>query len=295
MIRKIGKVGMMTFLSRLSVLTDEVSQNWDEVLAFVEEHELPYVELRSVWRANVMDMERERLRQLRSTLAERGVKVSGLASPVFKCALDPNRPVERGDTFFASEGTVNDHMDMLKQALEVAGFFEAPGVRIFSFWRERNPELYMDEVAEHLHQAARLAEQAGVMLWLENEPSTNGGYADEVALLAAKVNSPFLRVLWDPGNERYGGKIPFPDGYEQVRSWIGHVHLKDAVYTSEHGGKCVPIGEGEACLEKQLDALERDGYTGLYTVETHFVPDGGTPADGTRRSFSGLRRIWEHA
>jgi sugar phosphate isomerase/epimerase len=170
--------------------------------------------------------------------------------------------VERGDTFFASEGTVNDHMDMLKRALEVAGFFRAPGVRIFSFWRERNPEWYVDEVAEHLRRAARLAEEAGVTLWLENEPSTNGGYAD---------------------------------GYEQVRPWIGHVHLKDAVHTPEHGGKCVPIGEGESCLQEQLSALERDGYTGLYTVETHYVPEGGRPADGTRRSFAGLRRIWELA
>lgn len=62
----------MTVFSRLSVLTDEVSQDWDEVLAFVEEYELPYVELRSVWRANVMDIEPGRLRHLRSTLAERG-------------------------------------------------------------------------------------------------------------------------------------------------------------------------------------------------------------------------------
>jgi hypothetical protein len=51
-----GKVGMMTVFSRLSVLTDEVSQDWDEVLAFVEEHQLPYVELLSVCRANVMYM-----------------------------------------------------------------------------------------------------------------------------------------------------------------------------------------------------------------------------------------------
>jgi sugar phosphate isomerase/epimerase len=242
-----------------------------------------------------MDLEPERLRLLRSTLIQRGVRVSGLASPVFKCALDPKRQVERGDTFFASEGTVSDHMEMLHRALEVAGYFEAPGVRIFSFWREHNPDPYVEEIAEHLHRAARLAETSGVRLWLENEPSTNGGYAQEVAHLVARVNSPFLRVLWDPGNERFGGNVPFPDGYEQVRPWIGHVHLKDAVYTPEQGGKCVPIGEGEACLEEQLSALERDGYTGLYTVETHFVPEGGTEADGTRRSLAGLRRIWELA
>jgi sugar phosphate isomerase/epimerase len=42
-----------------------------------------------------------------------------------------------------------------------------------------------------------------------------------------------------------------------------------------------------------LQALEADGYQGLYTIETHYTPEGGTPMDGTRMAVERLRELLE--
>jgi sugar phosphate isomerase/epimerase len=102
-------------------------------------------------------------------------------------------------------------------------------------------------------------------------------------------------VLWDPGNEEYGGRPAFPEGYEQVKRWIGHVHLKDARIDRNGCPRCVPIGSGRVRFVEQLQALEADGYTGYYTIETHYIPQGGTARDGTQRSLQALQKLLKEA
>ena len=86
------------------------------------------------------------------------------------------------------------------------------------------------------------------------------------------------------------GDSAFPEGYQEIKDLIGHVHLKDALI--EKGDpKCVPIGEGEVPFVDQLQALQNDGYTGLFTIETHYIPEGGTAMDGTNMTLQGLKNI----
>ena len=74
-----------------------------------------------------------------------------------------------------------------------------------------------------------MAESAGVTLAFENVRSCNIGTGAETARLMETVNSPNLRVIWDPGNAYVSGEArPYPDGYEVVKPWIVHVHVKDA-------------------------------------------------------------------
>ncbi len=149
---------------------------------------------------------------------------------------------------------------------------------------------YEADIVAHLKAAAAIAEREDVTLLLENEPSCNGGYAEEVGRFVRGVASEAVKVLWDPGNEAYGGKPAFPDGYEQIRDVLGHVHLKDARVEPDGTPRCVPIGDGRVPFAAHISALERDGYRGLYTIETHYIPEGGTAAEGTRLTLSGLRR-----
>jgi sugar phosphate isomerase/epimerase len=142
----------------------------------------------------------------------------------------------------------------------------------------------------HLKQAADAAERKGMMLLLENEPSCNGGNAEEVGRLVERVASPALKVLWDPGNEAYAGCKAFPDGYVKVKHVLAHVHLKDAKVV-EGKAQCVPIGQGSVDFVAQLQALAADGYEGLFTIETHYVPEGGTKADGSELTLAGLRKV----
>lgn len=277
-------------LERLSVLTDEVSDRFAEALDWAVAQGFRHVEVRMVDGANVANLTDEQATAAAAEIRRRGLAVSAIASPIFKCALDPARPVSSGDLFGAKEEDLAAHWAKLDRALKIAKIFGTPRIRIFSFWREKEPARHEDEIVRHLALAAEIARKAGALLLLENENACNGGYADEVARIVHRVNSPALRVLWDPGNEDYGGKSGYPEGYAHVRGLLAHVHLKD-VNPVNGTLVCVPIGSGRVRLLEQIHALEADGYAGFYTLETRYTPPGGSPMDGTRMTLEGLRKI----
>jgi sugar phosphate isomerase/epimerase len=279
-------------LDRLSVLTDEVSDTFTEALDWAVKNGFTWVEVRMVDGANVANLTDAQADRAAAEVRRRGLKVSAIASPIFKCALDPSRPVGSGDLFGAKEEGIPAHFAKLPRAAKIAKTFGTRGIRIFSFWREKEPARYVDEIVAHLKKAADVAEKEDVLLLQENETACNGGYAAEIAELVRKVDRPrAMRALWDPGNETYGGKSPFPEGYRHVKDLLAHVHLKDAVMGADGKPACVPIGSGQAPLLPQIQALEKDGYKGVYTLETRYTPPGGTAMQGTEATLAGLKKL----
>lgn len=278
-------------MDRVGVLTDEVSPDFAEALDWIREMGLKYAEIRVVNGVNAAELGDEAVKQVRRAVDERGLTVAALASPIFKCALDPSRPVASGDTYGQKETGVEEHFAKLVRIIAIAKQLGTRRIRIFSFWRELEPSKYFDEIVRHLKRAAAIAERENVVLLLENEDSCNGGFASEVGAFVRAVDSSWLRALWDPGNEAFGGREAFPAGYASVRVELAHVHLKDA-YRMENGmSRCVPLGSGSVPYIAQLKALLADGYNGLFTIETHYIPDGGSQMTGTRMTLEALRAL----
>ena len=276
---------------RLSVLTDEVSDKFTEALDWAVRNKFKYVEVRMVDGVNVSNLDDVQVARAKEEIERRKLTVSAIASPLFKCALDPSRPVQSGDLFGNKEEDLATHMKKLPRAIAIAKRLQTDRIRIFSFWREKEPKKYFAEIVGHLKKAAAVAEKEKVLLLQENETACNGGYAEEVAEIVRQVASPAMRVLWDPGNENYGGRSCYPEGYEKVKGLFAHVHLKDSVLGNDGKATCVPIGKGKTPLREQILALERDGYKGLYTLETRYTPAGGTAMQGTEETLAGLRAI----
>ncbi len=274
----------------LGIITDEVSSHLLEALDFAVIHELAHIEIRTVEGINVLMLDDHEIASVKQAVDRQGLYVSCLTSPIFKCALDPNRRVEVGDTFGFQKESIEDHFQLLHRAFTIARQLGTKNIRVFSFWREEDPEKYESEIAEYLWQAGSLAMKEGITLLLENEPACNGGFATEIGRLVRMVNLDGLKVLWDPGNEAYGGRSAYPEGYEEIRGLVRHVHIKDAHILNGHP-KCVPIGDGVVPFQEQIQALSQDGYDGLFSIETHYVPVGGTPLDGSAMSIAGLRRL----
>jgi L-ribulose-5-phosphate 3-epimerase len=282
---------MPSVIERLSVLTDEVSGNLVEALDWAVRNGFKYVEIRMVDGANVSNLSDLDIERAKREIDKRGLKVSAIASPLFKCMLDAARPVQSGDLFGNKEEDLATHMSKLPRSIAIAKKLGTKYIRIFSFWRESDPKKHLPEIVSHLKKAAALAEKEGVLLLQENENACNGGYAEEVAEIVRQVNSPAMRVLWDPGNENYGGRNCYPEGYEKVKGLFAHVHLKDSVVGPDGKTTCVPIGSGKTPLRDQIRALEKDGYQGIYTLETRYTPPGGTPMQGTEQTLAGLKKI----
>jgi sugar phosphate isomerase/epimerase len=123
-----------------------------------------------------------------------------------------------------------------------------------------------------------LAEQAagqGVTVGLENEHACNIATGEETARVLAALNHPALKVVWDPANAMVAGENPFPEGYARIPpSRIVHVHAKDC-RVHDRQAEWLELGQGSVDWKGQIAALERDGYSGWISLETHWPGPGG--------------------
>lgn len=278
-------------LDRFGILTDEVSPDVNDALDWTAAQGLRHVEVRVIDGVNASTLTVPQAQDVRRRVESRGLTVSAVASPLFKCALDPARPVASGDRFGQQEESVDAHFARLEHVLAIARTLGAPRIRVFSFWRETDPQRHVPEIVTHLKRAAAIAAEHDVLLLLENEPSCNGGFADEVSQLVRGVNAPHMRSLWDPGNEAYGAKEAFPAGYDHVKDTLAHVHLKDAYIAHDGTPRCVPLGSGTVPWIEHFRALNADDYQGLFTIETHYAPAGGSKKTGSKMTLDALRTL----
>src|SRR4051794_25342405 len=94
---------MLSVVDRLGILTDEVSKDFQDSLDWTKEQGLKHVEIRTVDGKNVAALDDDQAREVRRQVEARGLFISAVASPLFKCALDPSRPVASGDRFGQQE------------------------------------------------------------------------------------------------------------------------------------------------------------------------------------------------
>jgi len=278
---------------KLSVITDEITQDFERALDVMGEYGVAHAELRGLWGTNIADLDAAQVARARRALQERGVTVSCLATPFFKCELESDAATVAGRMHLARARSLSEQMELLRRCCDLAHAFETDLIRVFTFWRrgELTPVIEA-QIVDAFAEPIRIAEQEDVTLVLENEHACYIGTGAEAARILSELNSPRVRACWDPGNAFSAGEKPYPDGYEAIRPFVIHVHVKDAVTDAD--GKtlrwCV-VGEGEIDYVGQFDALRRDGYTGYISLETHYVPEGGTPEDGSRPCLAALRRL----
>jgi sugar phosphate isomerase/epimerase len=171
---------------------------------------------------------------------------------------------------FASKHTFDDQPRLTDHALELAEFFGAPIIRVFSYWRTVEPEKCFDAITKALSDLADKAAAHNVTIGLENEHACNVGTAAESAKVLTAVNHPHLKLVWDPANAMVGGENPFPDGYRLLpKNRISHVHAKDC-HMEGHTPVWGPLGTRHVDWKGQIAALVEDGYDGFLSLETHW-------------------------
>ena len=245
-----------TYPFRLSIITDEVSQDPVVAMDLAVEFGLEGIELRSAWDTPVELLSREKQQQLLDEANLRGLKVSAIASS------------------FLKEDWGKDDREKFRRVADACHFFGCDTFRGFSFWA--NADYSDDAFAAYLTQYDELLEKEGLRLVLENDPSVNLKTGFDLARFFEQHSFRNIGILWDPGNDIYtcGASVtPYPDEYRSVRPFVRHVHVKDAVY--ENGeGVGVALGDGWMDFPGQFRALCNDGYAGWVTLEPHFRLDG---------------------
>ena len=258
----------------LSGFIDEISPDFTEQCRTAAGLGLKYVELRSAWEINILDLKPGQLGAMKDTLATHDLQVSSIGSPIGKIFIDEDFP---------------PHLERMRHAAEVAHLFGAPYIRIFSFFLRpgADPAEHREEVIARMRALARVAENADLTLLHENEKQIYGDVPRRCLDIVRSVDSPHLRLAWDPANFVQVGIKPYTDGYASLRRHVEYIQIKDAHAAD---GTVVPAGQGDGEIAQTVRALHHDGFDGFFSLEPHL--SAGTALGG----FSGpdlFRTAWQ--
>ena len=249
----------------LTGFADEISPELEEQLETLAQESMGYMELRSVWNNNVLDLSDDELDRVKSATARRGIRISSIGSPIGKVPVtEPFGP----------------HLERFRRALHAADVMEAPYVRVFSFFipEGQEPGHYREEVIDRMAIMAGEAKASGITLLHENEKEIYGDVPSRCLDILAGVGSPALRAAWDAANFVQCGVRPYKEGYASLRPYVEYIHVKDALSGSD---RVVPAGEGDGQLPETLSALHDSGFDGFFSLEPHLA------SVGTYSGFSG--------
>lgn len=204
-------------------------------------------------------------------------------------------------------------IDEFRSAIEIAQVVGADRLRVYAgSWQpdKRDHEAHWNQLVAALRTLAAEASDAGVRLCVENHFGTMTQSADQTARLVREVNHPAVRALYDQANLTFTHDEPYEDALRIQGDLIGHVHVKDLVFTdpdapfrasetarvaaSERAVRSRVVGDGVVPWGAILAALSTLGYDDVLTLEYEYrwhPQDLPEPKVGFTRSAAALRAL----
>jgi 3-dehydroshikimate dehydratase len=240
---------------KLAAFADEIGPDLDEQIRVCRLNGVSHFELRGVYGKNVMDFDPALRAEIRSKLAANGLGVVSIGSPIGKVAID--RPWA-------------EHFDRFKRAVEIAEFFGAPFIRLFSYYpaggEGKGPlDPHQGEVIDRFRRKVEYLAGRDVTLVHENEKGIFGDIGRRCLELMRSVDSPRLRCAFDFANFVQVGERPI-DNWPALKPYTAHIHIKDA---KRGTGQVVPAGEGDGDIPAILRDAYQSGYRGFLSMEPH--------------------------
>jgi len=285
---------------KLGVITNGISNDFEHSLKVMNETGIKYAELQFVWDKEVGDHTPEEIEKMKQLLADYEIEVSCISRHNFVGL--PVMTTEVGDENY------NRHMEYLKKTIDMAKALGTKLVRTMTFakqiviWGTNGADRWVaggnkswDKLLKLFEKPVQLAEDEGVDLVMEtgtNAMITSGYLARK---LIEDLGTKHLKVLWDPANSLYCTDVPFPDAYEEIRDYLAHIHIKDQKNDIAKATiRFCALGRGEMApyLEDLANALRKDKYNGVISLESVYRPDGGTFEDGYYESVEVMKKIF---
>jgi sugar phosphate isomerase/epimerase len=209
------------------------------------------------------------------------------------------------------EGDWRTAVDEFRGAIEIAQVVGADRLRVYAgSWQpnQRDHAAHWDQLVAALRTLAPEASEAGVRLCVENHFGTMTQTAAETARLVREVNHPAVRVLYDQANLTFTHDEPYEEALRIQGDLVGHVHVKDLVFTdpdapfqasetarvaaSERAVRSRVVGDGIVPWGEIIASLSTLGYDDVLTLEYEYrwhPQDLPEPAVGFSRSAAALR------
>jgi sugar phosphate isomerase/epimerase len=254
----------------LSSFADEAADDLKEQLRISAENGIRFIEMRNVNGKGLVDLDLEKVREIKAELDARNFRLSAIGSPFGKINIR--------DDFFP-------HLEKFKHCLEIARILETRFIRIFSFYlpEGEDPSVFRDEVMERLDRFVEESRDSGVVCCHENEKGIYGN-VPERCLDILKTFDGKIKGVFDPANFIQEKQRVLP-AYEMLESYIEYLHIKDAFLAD---GSVTPSGRGDGDVQEILRRFaQKTGYRYL-TVEPHLaVFKGSEKLEHKGVSFAG--------
>ncbi|MCI0437930.1 MAG: sugar phosphate isomerase/epimerase [Chloroflexi bacterium] len=270
---------MSTIAVSTIVFGAECTARW--AMEFTVEHGFYGLELGSMtlWPEK---MSRGEIRDVRVQAASNGVDLSihFIHRGVAPASHDADR---RAKHLAELEATLNLAHDIGARPIVVhPGPLDAPG-KDPAQTSERERQEAIKYLADFLSKGARIAEETGTVICVENLVHTPGNVIrsyGELAALVESIGSPAVRITLDLGHaDTADGLIP---AFETFAPYLRHIHMHDSDGVRDH----YEVGKGKIDYATLLGYLKPFPYT--LALETQNTDD---PAGGLLRSQENLRRM----
>jgi len=245
---------------KLSIVSDELSDDFQSAVEIGYEWGLRNYEIRDVWLNRIPCLPQKGIDIIKKVIKKYQINITTLSPGVFKVPLN-------------SEEMKTHRKKLLEKTFKLAREFNTNRITIFGVKKSpQDKEVDYQQVIEIIGEAANLAKREGFTLMLENEPGWWADTGANTAKIVRDVNNRALKINWDPMNAFSAGEVPYPVGYEFVKDYVVNIHIKRAFKDIKGKIRYLTAGKGVIDLQGQIQALAKDNYSGYMAIETHFEP-----------------------
>lgn len=220
---------------------------------------------------NVMTLDSSELASVKEKIAEYGLSVASLGSPIGKvklCDVDdgtttPYRPFE--------DYLAND----VPKACEIANELGTKLIRGFSFYHPRGSNLddHFGQATDQVGQIADVCRSHGLVYGLEVEANLVGQTGELLAKMHQQIGNESLVLIFDGGNLVTMGYSPDEvfEQYEFMKPGLGWLHIKD--FRNPDGAKKVDHVDEEALKHFVPSDIGESGHLRILTDLVNHLPN----------------------
>lgn len=242
----------------LSGIADEAGASIDMQIRAHKELGWSYIDLRTVDGVQFTEVSDATFHTICSKVEDAGLRVACFASGIANWACRITDPFEKS-------------VETLARTIPRMQKLNTRFIRVMSY---PNDDLDQDawgkEAIRRMQELGNMAEEAGIVLIVENCDGWASLSADHYAEFFERVDSPAVKAVYDTGNPSSHGQPNTWEWYQKAKPHIGFVHIKDHSKPTElDKGEHTWLTEGNGYVRETLADLKKDGYDGFVSIEPH--------------------------
>ncbi len=273
---------------QISINSDEISDNLNESIQFLKKNKVSYIEIRTINKINVFNLPLKEIKKIADEIEKAGLKVSALASPLFKWYLRPTIKNNNFDSFgFNPCLSTKEKKKYILKAVKIAKILKTNNVRVFSNLKQE--KISLKEVSEDTCFIYMLSvfKKAGITPLLENETACVVSKIKDYLKVLKKYESMGLMAWWDIANSYESDQFIETRTIHKIIPYLKYIHLKDKCFSQPY--IYVPLGQGQINYKRIFsDLVPKLNHFTFLSIETHVKKN---KKEATLASLKYLRKI----